>query len=424
MMPIRAALPNNFIECTDALRLLSPEMRLFLSCCRVSGGEDARNLTAWLTGAPLDWPTFLALVDRHRVPALVYRNANRGFKDLIPSDIALQLTQRFETNRRNALSLAAEMVHVAGLLEAHGIPVVWLKGPALSLRLFGDLAMRHSRDLDPLVPAEYVHMAERLLLADGYERLWPDFALSPRQQKAFARTYAHHSYYVPERGVQLELHWRPFHNAHLLPADETQRLFERRQPITIAGREVHVLSDADAILYLCLHGAKHNWLCLKWLCDVAAFLERVPDVDWPVLAGHARSLRLNRAVAQGVVLAHMVLRTHLPQPVGMLAREDEAVAALVRHSLKAMVAGRTERSRLTVARLLFSTVVYRARLKPDIRYQMCILGPLWITPLDWKAWRLPDAWFPLYYVMLPLAWLRRLLLGTRDDSRTLPPTAA
>ena len=60
-----------------------------------------------LTSGPINWETFLHLVDRHRVPALVYRGMGKVTDNGIPQDVHRDLRERFERNTRKAL--AAEM---------------------------------------------------------------------------------------------------------------------------------------------------------------------------------------------------------------------------------------------------------------------------------------------------------------------------
>ncbi|MBI5640167.1 MAG: nucleotidyltransferase family protein, partial [Nitrospirae bacterium] len=58
-------------------------------------------------------------------------------------------------------------------LTQSGIPVCVLKGPLLAQRLFGDIGLRSSTDLDLLAPHERLLDADALLQEQGCQRISP-----------------------------------------------------------------------------------------------------------------------------------------------------------------------------------------------------------------------------------------------------------
>ena len=78
-------------------------------------------------------------------------------------------------------------------------------------------------------------------------------------------------------------------------------------------REVPDMSPEITLLVLCLHGGKHAWSRLIWICDVAA---ATGFVDRPRLErGHAAEAKksgLCRTLALGVLLAHRVAGATVP----------------------------------------------------------------------------------------------------------------
>jgi hypothetical protein len=85
----------------------SPEMKLLLAAARrfmtEAEGRDLRDLCA----AGLDWQAFAALVQRHRLPGLVFHNLDRFAKEALPPGLLQSLRQQAEKNRQHEMSLAA-----------------------------------------------------------------------------------------------------------------------------------------------------------------------------------------------------------------------------------------------------------------------------------------------------------------------------
>ena len=59
------------------------------------------------------------------------------------------------------------------VLEANGITAIPYKGPAIALKLYGNVARRQFADLDILVRKHDVWKAGRLIEAEGFEPVFP-----------------------------------------------------------------------------------------------------------------------------------------------------------------------------------------------------------------------------------------------------------
>jgi hypothetical protein len=78
------------------------------------------------------------------------------------------------------------------------------------------------------------------------------------------------------------------------------------------------LAPEDLLIVLCVHGSKHVWESLKWVCDVAELLHSHQHLDWSRIFSSASTWRCRRMVYMGLSLAHLVLDA--PLPVTVLAR--------------------------------------------------------------------------------------------------------
>ena len=76
------------------------------------------------------------------------------------------------------------------------------------------------------------------------------------------------------------------------------------------------------LLLICVHGAKHLWDQLKWICDVAYLTDRRPDLDWAGLLAAAAGSGTSRMLSLGLTVAHELLGAELHPRVLRHARSD------------------------------------------------------------------------------------------------------
>jgi hypothetical protein len=127
------------------------ELRLILSCLRITPTEKEVRQIQELSRAKIHWPDFLRCVDRHRVAPLVYRHLRRSGGNGVPAAVMSALHSRFESNTRRSLVNAGELVRLHQLFQENGLAFLPLKGSVLALQIYGNLALRHAGDLDLLV---------------------------------------------------------------------------------------------------------------------------------------------------------------------------------------------------------------------------------------------------------------------------------
>ena len=384
-------------------------MRLLLVCSRVSLCEEDYERVGMLASGPIDWETFITLVDRHRVIPKVYRNL-KGLKgNGVPEQIRRSLQNRFEGNIRRSLALTAELVRLVKLLKRNGIPVLPLKGPVLALQVYGDLCMRHAGDLDLLVAPEHIRQAQQLIRQEGYRSMRPDFSLSPRQQKVYTRQQKDFVYYRDDRQIIVELHWRWNSNPYLFPLD-MDYVWEHGQTIAIAGTQLATLAIEDLLLYLCTHGSIHGWFRLFWLCDVAELLRMNKSLDWAQMMESASELNGQRPLAQALVLSNLLLESPLPNLFQSYLERDRVLQSLINMALRIMTKP-TKPSDRPFTFIYILRKLHYFRLNRDFRYKLLVFQrQIGTIPYDWRTVPLPDFLFPLYYVLRPFIWFWRVYI--------------
>ncbi len=370
----------------------------------------------------VNWQSFAVLVERHGLIPTTYRNLSTHAAGLVPQPVLAGLREQAERNRQRILQLLGELNRISGWFAQAGIPLCALKGPLLAQRLFGDVALRSSTDLDLLVHPAALGQAEALLFAHGYQRVFPAVALTPRQWQAFQQEWYHYSYVLRGPRVFIEIHWT-IAPPELCAPEAVHQMLMRARSLSQSGSRLAALADEDLPTYLLIHGSKHNWVRLKWLVDFAVWMRGAGPLEWQALEVRMGELGLQRVLGQGVLLANQLFEIPLPEALSPAVTQNLKVQRLAEQSTEEILDPSyrgTEFGRQQ--RLHF--ILYAMRLKHGWRYKWDTFRNLWMVPYDWQDVPLPDSLFPLYGLLRPLLWLRRWLRHRRQShTAALPPGA-
>jgi len=385
----------------------SPEMKFLFAAARPFMTEDEGRGLRDLSASVRDWREFAALIQRHRLPGLVFANLKRFARDELPPLLYQSLRQQAKRNRLREMAACAEITRLNRMLRAKNIPVIFLKGPPLSMQLYGGLGFRHSRDLDILIPPKDIDAATQALKANGYKLQDENSIPAIRQRRAFLHWFHHFEYINPANGDLLELHWKLMENSFLLLPGFEQTAMERAASMDFGNETINVLSWPDNFLYLCAHGANHGWFRLKWLCDIAAFFRHPQTHDWERVAAETSRLGLERPVAQAAELSNRLLGAPVPGPMRTVClRTVPLLAQLVESAEGFILKSETE----YYAKGKFNRVssgLYLVKLRKEWKFKLQTLAQTWIVKKDWDEFPLPDSLFFLYFFLHPFLWLRR-----------------
>jgi hypothetical protein len=397
-MSALASSPPTFENQQASAKLpFSAEFALLLACCAVGkrGSPDADRRA--LLGNAIDWTQVIRLAEHHGVSPLVYQ-ALRTCSAAVPPATFDELRNRYEHNVRQNLRFTAELFRILDCLEAHSIPAIPLKGPVLAEVVYGDLALRDFSDLDVLVQQGDVLKAKAALGTLGYAA---NIQLSEAEERAYLATGYEYTFDGPAGKNLLEIQWGilPRFYAVDFPLGE---FFARAGTVTLWGRAVRALAPEDLLLALCVHAAKHAWVRLHWLRDIAGVVE-TQALDWAVFERRAADLGVARMVGVSLRLAHRLLHVRLPEPVRSLWKADPGIERLSEDVLRGLPAAEAyDAESLQYFRLIM-------RLRERGLDQARFLTRLAFTPSvgEWGVVRLPESLFPLYRV------IRMFRLGAR-----------
>lgn len=270
-----------------------------------------------------DWDSVLLLAWEHRIlPMLYSRLAGSG--SAVPLIVQERLRTEYERNLFHNMANAAELLAVLKAFEDESIPAMPFKGVVLGAVAYHDLTARTAGDLDILIHIHDLIRAMTILVERGYERI----TAANVDGTPIPGCYE----YRFERqvdGMVLELRWRlaltePRYGRNL----GLDWVWSRRRTATLAGAEVPDIDPELTLFILCMHGSRHFWSRLLWICDVAQLIESSPELDWEEIISEAKKQGLWRSLALGVLFAHRIVGATVAQSV-LWRFESDAVACKV-----------------------------------------------------------------------------------------------
>lgn len=367
----------------------SPEVELLICCARTHIDSKTGDRMKALLGRDLDWTRLLNLAARHGLRPLLFYHLKAHSPESVPADSFIQLKDHFQNNIKRNLFLTAELLRLLKLFEANGVRAIPYKGPALASFVYGDLALREFVDLDFLVRREQAVRARDLMVSQGYR---PDFHLTDAQEAAFILYHCEHLFVHNETNAIVEIQWALAPRFFSLPIDY-DRLWERLEPVSFNSNQVMTLSAEDLLLVLCVHGSKHLWERLEWICGVAELIRAKKEIEWAEVMKRSAQVRASRMLLLGLVLASDLLDADIPEEVLQAADADPAVRALALRVRERLFRGGGDYPTEFESSLFH--VKSRENLADKLRYWFLILA----TPTvgDWQLLRLPRSFTFLYY---------------------------
>lgn len=355
---------------------------------------------AWAGQRPLDEARWAEV---RMLPSVAARAGELSIAaDLLPR---LDGIRRFVWAGSQKQMLAARPI-VARLIE-HGVPVMLLKGGALSAAYPAALGRRFLRDVDILVPADRVAEAAGLIAAAGWRNpLYPD--LDEALLLGLARSHA----LAFQGGDKGEIDLHRFALAPNFCAGDDDDLWARARPADFLGLACRVPAAEDLLVTTLEHSFRRDPdQVLDWTLDAARLIAD-PALDWDRVVATTRRRQLSvpvearlRYLAEqcgqavpGAVLAG--LAPHSRDPVFVaesLANHLDAVQSEGRVK-RALTRARRRRAELAAARPAAApdgpavrTVLGGRRI--DVRLPLAEVRAVRVDiddreapALDWRCW--------------------------------------
>ncbi len=373
----------------------SLEHEILLCCARTYMDVNDAECLRILLQADIDWEYLIETATQHRLMPLLYWNLNTICPDLVPKTTLAQLKDSFGANVVHNLVLVGELLEILDFLEIHGIPALPFKGIALAASVYGNIALRQFGDLDILVDESNGHKAKKLLACQKYQLI--DKLL------------------IAQRGmtpITVDLQWRITRQEFGINL-EFEGLWQRKQSLILAGTTIFTLSPEDLLLLLCIHGSKHRWERIIWICDIAEFIRIYPNLNWDKVIKQASQKGCRRMLFLGLLLSHSLLKTTLPKNILQKINTDSVAKSLAIQIIE-QLSSKVEQSESYRGENNVFFIRMRERFQDKIRFFILTQGSRWLIPneKDRAFFPLPTPFSFLYYVIRPIRLVNKYGLSS------------
>jgi hypothetical protein len=390
---------------------LSTEAALVL-CCATTAATPARTaLASELAERRHSWDRVIEIAQRHAVLPLVHRYLSRECASVMPADAMSKLRIQSQLIALYNRHLTAELVRLTGLLKAAGIAAIAFKGPVLAAMAYGSIDLRQFVDLDILVRQTDLPRIAEILTAEKY--------LSPHTRREGLATGYFQEYedafFAAGRMGAIDVHWKITPRSFRFAPDE-EFFWRRAQSVELEFGIVTAVAPEDLLLFICVHAAKHGWVQLGSICDVAETIRARPAIDLMAMLDQATALGSRRIFLTGIYLAHELVGAPIPEDIVAIARNDRAVRVLARRIAIQLFneSLRRDPNLDPWAVPLRSIEGTRARIHYIVRR---MLAP---TMGDYELFPLPRRLFPLYWAIRPfrmaVQYGPRLIRGSSNST--------
>jgi len=296
------------------------EFGLLLACSKQPTDEA---LVRDLASQVQDWQRLLRYAEFHEMTPLICHNLMDSGCSLSSTTFEHLATKARQNTQKNLL-LTAELLRIMRALQAANIRAVPYKGPVLAAAAYGTLAARGFCDLDILVAETDVRRTLGIVSDLGYRA---EYSLSPAQESKYFRNTCEYNFLHESKHTQVEIHWQ------IVPAKlglkfEFNRLWSRVRFLPIGSSQLPILSPEDTLLVLSVHGFKHLWTSLKWVCDIAAVISSPEELDWTYVVSESARIGATRIVLIALSLANRMCQSPLPDPIRLRLSRDPVASAI------------------------------------------------------------------------------------------------
>jgi len=297
---------------------LSPELQLIVYACQSRVDPDKIRKKAAHFHED-NYQHAFSLARRHGVLPLLYQALTSTPDIPMPSETQTFFKHGFMGIVQHNMLMSAELTELMRLFEQSGIKSMAFKGPALAEMAYGSITLRQYGDLDILIKREDLQKSLTLLQERGYT---PEIELPKKTLETFYSCV--NVIGLHRGGLRVEIHWELLSRNYAVDWDD-KKLWSDAQRIEINRRAVTALSFENHILYLCVHGCKHQFERLEWICDIDRALRANSEIDWKHLSAEADALGIQRMLLIGLNLARLFFDLPLP---GVMATKIEADPAV------------------------------------------------------------------------------------------------
>jgi hypothetical protein len=282
----------------------SKEKELLLLLSRVDPEALALEKAQAIIDSCLNWDSFVSLSIKHGTAAIIFKNLVK--LDNIPRIIADKFRNIYNNSLRSNIIMVTELDRLINGLNKDGMEVVALKGSTASEKIFGDIALYPSCDIDILVRVEDIERVRKFLEAEGYE-------LNDKGFDEFRDFFIKELYHISLSNGRftVEPHWDLFFRYFKTPSEFW---WDERITVSSGGRQYRFLSPEKNVLYASFRLFSKGFSNFRFLVLIAEIIRYYKnDLDWEKLFHYATEYKFNNVLRLTMKMCHELLDSSIPK---------------------------------------------------------------------------------------------------------------
>jgi len=233
---------------------------------------DHRSIQNYTTSSRFHNKNFQQFIKTHHLGGYLYPHITKKYhlSDLFPDSLTAECKALYERQWH----CSEKILHEAASLSADFLQsqkeIIFLKGPFLSDRYYGNIDQRSTSDIDILVKRQDIDAIGALLIQAGYQR----FSRLFLNKNATLLCTHHFEYHKPS--FPLDLHWNITN--HFSCKINYQRLWDTKEVHTINNKSFLMLSVEYELLFQILSVAMNiqaGMILFKHFLDIYMILKSI-----------------------------------------------------------------------------------------------------------------------------------------------------
>lgn len=255
----------------------------------------------------------------------------------LSQDQLQQLRERLTRQAVRSLNQLNELILICKSLNNKNIPYTIIKGPHLARMLYGNESVKVSADLDILManPNDLSDF-HRILVDLDYACSIKNLLAGSWKQKLYIAAKREVHYFNPSARCTVDLHVKPLANT-IITQHRCRDFFSDIQHLPFEGINVPVLPPEKYFVYLCHHGACHQFSRLGWLLDIRNFYDQQKEIMvMDKILSVADSIKAERSVYLAFYLLEGLFHVPMPEKIKQAVDKSGSIEWLAVNCLKAI----------------------------------------------------------------------------------------
>ena len=381
---------------------MKPEFELLVRACGMARGLPV-NRPVMQTTFPdnFDQKLFVDMAIQHKTATTAYAGLKKLGLSLEPEQAA-RLKRRAAEMRMLRGLIVEEACKITEALSAHGIPALVIKGPALSLELYGNPYEREYNDLDILVNTKDVEPLFPLMTEAGYHvRDYYPTKNPDGSENRFLRRNHHLVFMYENDRFKVEIHDRIGWEEEIFPRENIDSIFSNSIVLKDEGKHFSSLPLSDHAPLLVAHGTEHGWCLLHWVLDAAAVFNLDDESLHRSIAARIRSLDLVCQLKLTCDLVQTLFPIELPSSLKAVCFSSNNLKKPLQLALRWLEGGGKEMDS-SINHYIYFHILYEFPLFHGLKKKTASIRKTFkIQPRDAQALPLPKPLMFLHFLFRP-----------------------